>query len=344
MPSVLVLFFIGVILALFFDHNFLSVRDYLASFDVPLQGIHFRVERLTNFGVIEFVEVILPFGLLIAFSATVETLMGVMMVDELTYKRGVGNKETVAQGISNVISGLLMGVPSTGMIGATAINLRSGGKTKVSSIVAGVTLFLSAVFLRDLLLETPLVILLVINFSIFLGLFSWSGVKFFHRIPLRDTIVLIMVSGLTILTEYPAVVILLGVVISALGFAWDSAVQIRVVRTLKKGDVIEYKVRGLLFFASFNHFLDKFEVEKDSGEIIIDFKYSRIMDHSGIDAIYGLAEQYLGKGCDLKLRALSRDSRFLINNALKNSSVTLLETPDDPVYKVVTDKVIHKYE
>ena len=266
------------------------------------------------------------------------------MVDELTGQRGVGNKECRTQGIANVLAGFSMGLPAIGMIGATVVNVKSGGKKKLSVIVAAFTLTITALFLTPILSVVPFSVFLAINCSVFIGLFSWSGIRFFHRIPLRDTVTLIIVSGLTIITEYPALVVLFGVIVSALVFAWENAIRIRVYPQMIDENTKLYNVRGVLFFASFNHFLDKFDVQNDPVNIIIDFKEGRIVDHSGIDAIYSLSEKYLKKECKLKLRYLSRDSKFLIKNSAIKSHVHLHDDPSDPEYKVVTDKVIQNYE
>lgn len=344
-PSILVLLIVAVIAAaLFGNSQVISLQTYFDSFQVELDEMQFTGIYFEGFTVIEFVEVILPFGLLIAFFASVESLLCVMMVDELTGNRGTGNRECRAQGVANILAGFAMGLPSIGMIGATAVNIKSGGKKKISAIVAAFTLAFTALFLSPLLSIIPFSVFLAINFSVFIGLFSWSGVRFFHRIPLRDTVTLIIVSGLTILTEYPALVVLLGVIISALVFAWENAIRIRVYPETIDATTKLYNVRGVLFFASFNHFLDKFDVENDPEHIIIDFKDARIVDHSGIDAIYSLSEKYLNKDSELKLRYLSRDSKFLIKNSAIKSHVHLHDDPSDPEYKVVTDKVIESYE
>lgn len=344
-PSILVLFIVTTLGAFILGGEYIvSLQAYFDSFHVKFDDMQFSGIYMEGFTVIEFVEVVLPFGLLIAFFASVESLLCVMMVDELTGQRGTGNLECRAQGLANVLAGFAMGLPAIGMIGATVVNIKSGGRQKLSAIVAAFTLTFIALFLAPVLNLVPFSVFLAINFSVFIGLFSWSGVRFFHRIPLRDTITLIIVSGLTILTEYPALVVLFGVVISALVFAWENAIRIRVYPQIIDDETKLYNVRGLLFFASFNHFLDKFDVENDPDNIIIDFKDARIVDHSGIDAIYSLSEQYLNKESKLKLRSLSRDSKFLIKKSAIKSHVHLHDDPSDPEYKVVTDKVIENYE
>ena len=344
-PSILVLFVCAVLgITIFGGDQIISLQTYFDSFHVNFGEMEFSGIYFQSFTVIEFVEVVLPFGLLIAFFASVESLLCVMMVDELTGQRGIGNKECQAQGIANILAGFTMGLPAIGMIGATAVNVKSGGRKKLSAIVAAFTLTITALFLTPILSVIPFSVFLAINFSVFVGLFSWSGVRFFHRIPLRDTVTLIIVSGLTILTEYPALVVLVGVIVSALVFAWENAIRIRVYPQVVDEKTKLYNVRGVLFFASFNHFLDKFDVENDPENIIIDFSDARIVDHSGIDAIYSLSEKYLNKESKLKLRSLSRDSKFLIKNSAIKSHVHLHDDPSDPEYKVVTDKVIENYE
>ncbi len=343
-PSILILFVVAVLGATIFStEQMITLQTYFDSFQVKLGILQLPEIYFQSFSVIEFVEVVLPFSLLIAFFASVESLLCVMMVDELTGQRGTGNKECQAQGVATILSGFTMGLPSIGMIGATVLNIKSGGKKRLSAIVAAITLMFTALFLSPILSVIPFSVFLAVNFAVFIGLFSWSGIRFFHRIPLKDAITLIIVSGLTILTEYPALVVLFGVIVSALVFAWENAIQIRIYAETVDENTKLYYVRGVLFFASFNHFLDKFDVDNDPKNIIIDFKEARIVDHSGIDAIYSLSEKYLKKESHLKLRHLSRDSKFLIKKSAIKNHVHLHDDPNDPEYKVVTDKVIENY-
>ena len=151
---------------------------------------------------------------------------------------------------------------------------------------------------------------------------------------------MVLVSGLTILTELPTVVVVIGVVISALGFAWDSAVQIRVVSSVDGNGLKTYSVRGLLFFASFNHFLDKFAFDSDKDRVIVDFEEARIVDHSGIEAIHVLIDYFRSNNVVVVLKSLSRDSRFLLSKTPLGEGVILEENANDPDYKIVTDRVI----
>ena len=264
-----------------------------------------------------------------------------MFIEELTGQRASGNQESRLLGFSNMISGFLSCLPVVTSVTASSVNIKSGGKGRLSVFVAGIVLIiLGCLTYFEMFRSIPLVLLMSIQFTIFLGVFRWTGISYFDKIPLRDTVTVILVSGLTILTELPTVVVLLGVIISALGFAWDSAVQIRVVSSVSKTGIKTYSVRGLLFFASFNHFLDKFAFESDKIEVVVDFGSARIVDHSGIEAIHVLIDYFRANDVSVVLKSLSRDSKFLLTKTPLGEGVFLEENANDPDYKIVTDRVI----
>lgn len=297
--------------------------------------------RSYNFNIIDFVELILPCSVLLAIMNLIESLMGVMFIEELTGQRASGNQESRLLGFSNMISGVLSCLPFVTSVTASTVNIKSGGKGRLSIFTAGfVLLVLGYLTYFEIFTFVPLVLLMAIQFTVFLGVFRWTGISYFDKIPLRDTVTVVLVSGLTILTELPTVVVLLGVIISALGFAWDSAVQIRVVSSIDKKGIKTYSVRGLLFFASFNHFLDKFAFDSDKNQVIVDFESARIVDHSGIEAIHVLIDYFRANDVSVVLKSLSRDSRFLLTKTPLGEGVFLEENANDPDYKIVTDRVI----
>lgn len=336
-PSVLSVVILGIAL-LFLEPNVLSLGTTSSN---ELTSVSFWQEYSLN--IIDFVEVILPFSVLLGVMNLIESLMAAMLVEELTEDRANGNKESKLLGVANVISGLMLSVPFVCSVTGSSINIKSGGRTWLSGMTTGVVLLMMSFVSIDLS-SFSLSVFLGIQFTIFMGVFRWTGIRYFDKIPIRDTVTIVVVSGVTILTEIPAVVVVLGVITSALGFAWYNAVQIRVISIINSEGDREYKVRGLLFFASFNHFLDKFVFDDDSKLIVIDFEEARIVDHSGIEAIHKVVSYFQEEGKQVVLKSLSRDSRFLLKNYDLGELVQIKEANSDPVYKIVTDKVIEKYE
>ncbi|SEH05239.1 Bicarbonate transporter BicA [Candidatus Venteria ishoeyi] len=213
------------------------------------------------------------------------------------------------------------------MIGQSIINIKSGGRGRLSGIVAGLSLLAFILFASKYIEMVPIAALVGVMFMVVIGTFAWSTFKIINKIPLTDVVVLLVVTIVTVLEDL-AVAVLAGIIVSALVFAWENALRIRARKHVDEHGIKHYEIYGPLFFASIRPFLDKFEINEDPKEVIIDFKESRIMDQSAIEAINKITEKYLSEGKTIHLRHLSTDCRKLIKKAEKICEVNVLEDPD----------------
>ena len=301
-----------------------SVAGGLPQFHIPM--VPFNLETL---------QIIFPYSLILAGIGLLESLLTLTIVDELTNTRGRGNQESMAQGLANVVGGFFGTMGGCAMIGQSIINVSSGGRTRLSGITAAVMLLVFIMFASSLIEMVPLAALVGLMFMVAIGTFEWASFRVLRRIPKSDAIVMVAVTILTVIFDL-AIAVAIGVVISALVFAWDNAVRIRARKHTDQNGVKHYEIYGPLFFASTAPFLEKFDVANDPEEVVVDFRESRVVDHSGIEALNKLTERYLQAGKKLHLRHLSEDCRKLINRAGDIVEVNILE---DPHYAVVTDKL-----
>ncbi len=294
----------------------------LPSFSVPL--IPFGMETLSF---------IFPYALILAAIGLIESLMTLTLIDELTETRGQANRECIAQGAANIVNGFFGGMGGCAMIGQSIININSGGRGRLSGIVAALALLGFILFGSGVIEMVPIAALVGVMFMVVLGTFAWNTFKIWNKVPIADVVVMLIVTGLTVVFDL-AIAVLCGVIVSALVFAWEHALKIRAqVRTDEDG-IKHYEIYGPLFFGSTSQFMSIFDVAKDPQEVIIDFEESRIMDQSAIETINKLATQYQKAGKTLHLRHLSTDCVKLIQRAEKICDINLLE---DPEYFVAVD-------
>lgn len=302
-----------------------SIAGGLPKFHLPQLPINF-----------ETLKIIFPYSLIMALVGLIESLLTLTVVDEMTETRGRGNKECVAQGVANVTTGFFGGMGGCAMIGQSIINVSSGGRTRISGIVAAVALLLFVIFGSSLIEKVPMAALVGLMFMVAVGTFEWASLKVFRKVPRTDIIVMILVTLVTVIFHNLAVAVIIGVVISALAFAWESAVRIRARKFLDQNGIKHYEIFGPVFFGSVAAFQEKFEVLSDPDEVIIDFKESRIVDHSAIDALNKITERYRKVGKKIHLRHLSEDCRVLLDNA---SEIIDVNHWEDPHYKVLESKL-----
>ncbi|MCW3785401.1 SulP family inorganic anion transporter [Plebeiibacterium sediminum] len=293
-----------------------GIKASLPTFNVPM--IPFNLETI---------KFILPYSLILATIGLTESLMTLTLVDELTETRGSGNRECVAQGIANITNGFFGGMGGCAMIGQSIINIKSGGRGRLSGIVAAVALLMFILFASSYIEMIPIAALVGVMFMVVIGTFAWSTFKIINKIPLADVIVIVLVTALTVIFDL-AVAVSAGVVVSALVFAWENAVKIRVSSVMDDQGVKHYIVHGPLFFAATTSFINSFDVKNDPKEVVISFEESRIMDQSAIEAINKLAEKYQLIGTNVHLRYLSSDCVKLIKKAEKICDVNVLKDPD----------------
>jgi sulfate permease, SulP family len=278
---------------------------------------------------------ILPFAAIVAGVGLIESLLTLNLVDEITQTRGSGNKEAVAQGAANILSGLFAGMGGCAMIGQSLINTSNGARARLSGIVASVMLLVFIMFGSGIIEKLPMASLVGLMFMVAIGTFEWASFKVFNKMPKSDIFVMIVVTLVTVLLHNLALAVLIGVIISALVFAWDNAKRIRARKYIDDHGIKHYEIFGPLFFGSVGVFNEKFDIKNDPEEVIIDFKESRIADMSAIEALNKLTELYLNVGKKVHLKHLSPDCIELLQNADEVIDVNVLE---DPTYKVAVDK------
>jgi SulP family sulfate permease len=283
-------------------------------------------------------NLILPTAFLLAAVGLIESLMTLNLVDEITQTRGSGNRECLAQGGANFLNGLFGGMGGCAMIGQSIINVNSGGRGRLSGIVAALSLLMFVLFGSSVIELIPIAALVGVMFMVVIGTFAWSSFRIIGKIPKSDAFVLITVSAITVWQDL-AIAVIAGVIISALVFAWENATMIRARKRVKEDGTKVYEIWGPLFFGSIQNFSSKFDVQSDPDIIEIDFIESRVSDHSGIEAIENLIQKYQKLNKQVKLTHLSPECKTLLlkaNPALDNSIEASI---DDPRYYVVTDLV-----
>lgn len=284
----------------------------------------------------ETLSIILPYSAIVAGVGLIESLLTLNIVDEITETRGNGNQEAMAQGLANMLSGLFSGMGGCAMIGQSLINVSNGARARISGIVASVMLLVFVMFSSALIEKVPMAALTGLMIMVSIGTFEWASLKTFTKMPASDIFVIVMVTLVTIFLHNLALAVIIGVVISALVFAWDNAKRIRARKYVDDKGIKHYEIYGPLFFASVTAFNEKFDPQNDPQEVIIDFAESRVMDMSAIEALNRLTERYQKVGKTLHLRHLSPDCRKLLKNAEEIIDVNVLE---DPTYKVMVDKL-----
>jgi sulfate permease, SulP family len=285
---------------------------------------------------LETLKIIFPYSLIMALVGLIESLLTLTVIDEMTETRGKGNKECVAQGLANVTTGFFGGMGGCAMIGQSIINVSSGGRARISGIVAAVALLMFVLFGSSLIEKIPMAALVGVMFMVSIGTFEWASLRVFRKVPQTDIIVMILVTLVTVIFHNLAVAVIIGVVISALAFAWESAKRIRARKFIDQNGIKHYEIYGPLFFGSVTAFQEKFDLQNDPEEVIIDFKESRVVDHSAIDALNKVTERYRKVGKKVHLRHLSEDCRLLLDNA---SEIIDVNHWEDPHYKVIENKL-----
>ena len=279
---------------------------------------------------------ILPYSVIVAGVGLIESLLTLNIIDEITETRGRGNKEAIAQGMANMLSGVFSGMGGCAMLGQSLINISSGARARLSGIVAAIGLLVIVMFGAALIEQLPMAALTGLMIMVAIGTFEWASLRTFNKMPKSDIFVMITVTLVTIFLHNLALAVVVGVIIAALVFAWDNAKRIRARKFIDENGVKHYEIFGPLFFGSVTAFNEKFEIFDDPDEVIIDFKESRIVDMSAIEALNKITERYLKVGKKVHLKFLSNDCQNLLKNADKLIEVNVLE---DPKYKVVVDSI-----
>jgi len=325
-PASLIAIIVVFALVLGFDIDTKTVRD-IASVSGGFPLFHFPAVPLK----FETLQIIFPYALIMAGVGLTESLLTLNLVDELVGNRGNGNRECIAQGSANILNGFFFGMGGCAMIAQTFVNISAGARARLSGIIAACTILMVILFGAPLIEKIPMAALTGVMIMVAIGTFEWGSFKIINKMPNKDIFVGILVALITIWLHNLALAVLIGVIISALVFAWESAKKIRARKYEDENGVKHYEIYGPLFFGSSMAFTEKFDVANDPENVVIDFKESRIADMSGIEALNKLTERYKKAGKKLHLRHLSEDCRLLLKNADLVIEVNILE---DPTYKL----------
>lgn len=279
-------------------------------------------------------KIIFPYALVMAGVGLTEGLLTLNLVDEITATKGNSNRECLAQGTANIANGFFFGMGGCPMIAQTLVNLSAGARARLSGIIAALTILCVILFGAPVIERLPMAALTGVMIMVAIGTFEWVSFRIINKMPKHDIVVGILVAAITVYLHNLALAVLIGVIISALVFAWESAKRIRARKYIDQQGVKHYEIYGPLFFGSVAAFHEKFDIAGDPEDVIIDFKDSRVADMSGIDALNKLTERYAKAGKKLHLRHLSDDCRQLLKNAESIIEVNILE---DPQYKVATE-------
>lgn len=305
-----------------------DIASIQGGFPIPqVPNIPFTWETFTT---------IFPYALIVAGVGLIESLLTLNLIDEITQTRGRSNKECVAQGTANITSGFFLGMGGCAMIGQSLINISSGARARLSGIVASLGLLSFILWGAPIIEQLPIAALTGVMVMVSIGTFEWASLKVFGKMPLTDVIVMIVVTLVTVFLHNLALAVLIGVIISALAFAWENALRIRARKYVDEKGSKHYEIYGPLFFGSVSVFNDKFDIQNDPEDVIIDFSESKVVDMSAIEALNALTERYQKAGKTVHLRHLSPDCQKLLKDADKIVEVNVLE---DPTYHVAADKV-----
>lgn len=326
-PSSLVAIIVVGLLVFFFQIETKTVKDIAAisgglpSFRIP--SIPFTLEMLS---------IIFPYGLIMAGVGLTEGLLTLNLVDEITQTKGNPDRESVAQGIANMLNGFFFGMGGCPMIAQTLVNISAGARARLSGIIAALTILGIILVASPIIEALPMAALTGVMMMVAIGTFEWMSFKVINKMPSADIVVGVLVALITIFLHNLALAVLVGVIISALVFAWESAKRIRARKYVDEHGVKHYEIYGPLFFGSTTTFTEKFDIINDPIEVVIDFKESKVVDMSAIDALNKLTERYAKVNKIIRLMHLSPDCRQLLKNAEKIIEVNILE---DPTYQVL---------
>ena len=317
----------GIVLAFGLDvprvGDMASIEGGLPTFHIP--AVPFTWETF---------EIILPYAVILALIGLIESLLTLNLVGDITGKKGGASQECVAQGVANTVTGVFGGMGGCAMIGQSMINVKSGGRTRLSGASAALFLLAFILFASPLIEQIPLAALVGVMFMVVIGTFAWNSLMILRRVPLTDAFVILLVTGVTVAYDL-ATAVVVGVIVSALAYAWQNATRIHAITrdSLTEAGAKVYEIQGPLFFGSVEGFNEIFDVENDPHTVIVDFAGSRVADQSALTAIEALAAQYESAGKRVMLRHLSRDCHQLLTKA----GQLIVDSEDDPDYEIAVD-------
>ena len=315
----------GVVIALGLDvprvGDLASIKGGFPAFHIPAVPLSFETFRI-----------ILPYAVILAAIGLIESLLTLNLVGEMTGRRGGASQECIAQGTANVVTGFFGGMGGCAMIGQSMINVKSGGRTRIAGVAAALFLLSFILFASPLIEQIPLAALVGVMFMVVIGTFAWHSLKILARVPLNDAFVTLLVTVVTVAYDL-ATAVVVGVIVSALNYAWNNARRIHADVYDQGNGTRVYRVQGPLFFGSSDGFAELFDVENDPAEVVVDFADSRVVDQSALQAIEAVAGKYDAAGKRLRLRHLSRDCHRLLVKA----GHLIEDSEDDPDYALAVD-------
>ena len=300
----------------------------LASIEGGLPPFHIPAVPLT----LETFYIILPYALILAAIGLIESLLTLNLVGEIVGKRGGASQECIAQGVANTVTGFFGGMGGCAMIGQSMINVKSGGRTRIAGTVAALFLLAFILFASGLIEKIPLAALVGVMFMVVIGTFAWNSFKIMTKVPRMDAFVIVLVTVVTVMTDL-ATAVVVGVIVSALAYAWSNATRIYASTYITPEGAKVYKINGPLFFGSADGFSELFQIDADPTSVIVDFEGSRVADHSALQAIEAVALKYEEKGKSIQLRHLTRDCHSLLSKA----GHLVVDSDDDPDYEIAVD-------
>ncbi len=320
---------IGVVagLVIFFGLDVPRVGD-MASIQGTLPPFHIPSVPLNW----ETLEIVLPYAIVLAAIGLIESLLTLNLVGEMTGKRGGASQECIAQGLANTATGFFGGMGGCAMIGQSMINVKSGGRTRIAGIAAALFLLIFILVGAPIIEMIPLAALVGVMFMVVIGTIAWSSFKILRRVPLTDAFVTILVTIVTVISDL-AVAVVVGVIVSALAYAWNNARRIHAHTEISETGAKIYRIQGPLFFGSSDGFLELFDVQNDPNEVIIEFSDSRVVDQSALQAIEAVAGKYELANKRIQLRHLSRDCHSLLTKA----GHLVIDSDDDPDYALAVN-------
>ncbi|MCK5041120.1 MAG: SulP family inorganic anion transporter, partial [Sphingomonadales bacterium] len=299
-----------------------SIQGGFPAFHLP--SVPFNMETF---------KIILPYAIILAAVGLIESLLTLTLIDDITGTRGRGNRECMGQGIANTVTGFFGGMGGCAMIGQSMINIKSGGRTRLSGIAAALFLLAFILWGSGLIEQIPLAALVGVMFMVVIGTFAWSSLTILHKVPRNDAFVIILVTAVTVYTDL-AMAVVVGVIVSALDFSWKAAKRIDVKTGITPRGRKIYHLTGPLFFGSTANFQEMFNPKDDPDHVVVDFAESRVWDHSGLQAIDALAERYTRLNKILHLRHLSPDCDKLL---VKAGSMVEHLPEEDPDYGIAVN-------
>ena len=298
-----------------------SIQGTLPPFHIPSVPVNW-----------ETLEIIFPYAVILAAIGLIESLLTLNLVGEMTGKRGGASQECIAQGLANTATGFFGGMGGCAMIGQSMINVKSGGRTRIAGIAAALFLLIFILVGAPIIEMIPLAALVGVMFMVVIGTFAWNSFKILRKVPYTDAFVTILVTIVTVISDL-AVAVVVGVIVSALAYAWNNARRIHAHTEISENGAKIYRIQGPLFFGSSDGFLELFDVQNDPNEVIIEFSDSRVVDQSALQAIEAVAGKYELANKRIQLRHLSRDCHSLLTKA----GHLVIDSDDDPDYALAVN-------